>query len=81
MTERKYRLYGFTKTLSFPCVCYGTRGYFFTIRWVRKYKCFKVYKGHTTADDVLHNFINNHGKAFFGIVVAYTVETSDDETE
>lgn len=79
MEERKYKLYGFTKTLSFPCVCYGKKGYFFTIRWAKKYKRFKVYKGHTTADEVIHNFVNNGGKSFVGLVIAYTEEVEYDD--
>lgn len=68
--ERIYKLYGFTRTLGFPCVCYGTKSYFFALRWVKKLKRFKVYKGHTTTEEVIHNYINNSGRAFFGIIVA-----------
>lgn len=68
--ERRYKLYGFTRILGFPCACYGRKSYFFALRWVKELKCFKVYKGHTTTEEVIHNYINNGDKMFFGIIVA-----------
>lgn len=66
---KRYKLYGFTKVSGFPCVCYGTRGYFFALRWVKGLKCFRVYKGHTTADEVIFSYLNNGGKMFVGIIL------------
>lgn len=77
--ERKYKLYGFTKTVGFPCICYGKNAYFFKIGWAKKYKCFKVYKGHITADEVVFNYVENYGKAFFGLIVAYTEKVEYDD--
>ena len=62
------RLYGISKILGFPCICYGTKGYFFTIRWSKKDKWFKVYRGYTVADDVIFNTVNCSKWFFVGII-------------
>jgi len=64
------KLYGITKILGFPCVCYGEKGYFFVIRWAKKHKRFKVYRGHTNARAVISNTINASRWWFVGIMVS-----------
>lgn len=63
------KLYGFTKILDFPCVCWGRRGVFFKLKYVKGSRRFKWYYGKVTSEDVLRNFFNNNGHRFFGLVV------------
>lgn len=67
--ETKYKLYGFTAILEFPCLCYGSKGIFAKVIWSRKHKWFRFYKGHTDADSVIHNITNASRWKFFGLVV------------
>ena len=36
-----------------------------------------VYKGHITADEVVFNYIENYGKVFFGLIIAYTEKVNE----
>ena len=63
------KLYGFTKTLSFPCICFGKKCFFFKLMWAKKLKQFKWYSGKTDSDHVFYNFFANNGHTFFGLVI------------
>jgi len=63
------KLYGVSTVLGFPCICYGKKGYFFTIRWTKKYKWFRIYNGPTTAEEVLRVVDNTSGWWFIGMMV------------
>ena len=63
------KLYGYTRNLSFPCICLGKKCYFFKLKWYRKHPCFKWYFGKSDADNVAYNFIKNCGHRFVGIVI------------
>ena len=63
------KLYGFTKNLSFPCICYGRNAWFFKLIYAKQLKKFKFYHGHASCNDVIYNLIYNNGKRFFGLMV------------
>lgn len=67
------KLYGFSTIRSFPCICWGRKGYFFKII-IGKDKRFHIYRGHTTAKDIISNNVNSNIFWFFGILI-------NDETE
>ena len=62
------KLYGFSKILNFPCICYGARGYFFKIGWSKKDKRFRVYKGHIYSDQIVRQCAQPK-KWFFGFMI------------
>lgn len=67
------RLYGFTKIMSFYCICYGTKGWFFHLIFGKKDRKFHFYSGHVTAEEILHNNQNTHPKWWFiGILINNT---------
>lgn len=64
--EVSIKMYGFSKILEFPCICYGIKGYFFKIKWSPIKHKFCVYKGHTTVEDI---YLMRDGKLdFIGIL-------------
>lgn len=81
MTKTKYKLYGFTSILGFPCLCYGSKGIFAKVIWSKKYKWFRFYKGHTDADGVIHNITNASRWKFFGLAVITKEEKGYEETD
>ncbi len=62
------KLYGFSTALGFPCVCFGNRGYFFKIRFVKRLHRFKCYRGRITAASIYHNLIYNQDRYFIGFM-------------
>lgn len=68
MKDYEYKLYGITTILGMTCLCYGKNAFFFTITWAKKLKRFKIYTGHTTANDVAKNICNTKKWRFFGVV-------------
>jgi hypothetical protein len=70
------RIFGFSKLCDFPCLCYGKRGYFLKIRFIRG-KGFRVYKGHLESSQLL---TQGNPVRVFGLVVMnnYSIELFDD---
>ena len=69
MENKTVKLYGITKTLDFPCICYGSKVYFCKIAWAKKYKKFRIYRGHIDAESVIYNWKYNMSKCkFFGVI-------------
>lgn len=48
---KEIRLYGFTHIYNFPCICWGTRGYFFKMRYIKGLGL-RVYKGWVYVDEI-----------------------------
>ena len=63
------KLYGFTKIFDFHTICYGSKAFFFAIKWSKVKKKFVLYKGHSDAEGVLFNSINTPKWKFFGIII------------
>ena len=69
MEDKIVKIYGITTTLSFPCICYGSKAYFCKIAWAKKHKAFRIYTGHIDAESVVHNWKHNMSKwKFFGVI-------------
>jgi hypothetical protein len=62
------KLYGFTKIFVFPTFCFGSKAFYFAIRWSKAKKRFVIFKGHADADTVLFNTVNADKWRFFGII-------------
>lgn len=65
------KLYGFSTTLSFPCICWGTKGYFLKVIW-GKDKRLHLLKGYTTAKTIIANNINSSTFWFLGLMINNT---------
>lgn len=63
------RLYGLTKILSFPCICFGKKGYFFKIG-IGKDRKLHVYKGNITSNHVINSTSDTYPRSWFiGLVI------------
>lgn len=72
---KELKIYGFTHIYDFPCVCWGTRGYFFKMRYIKGVG-FKVYKGWVYTNEIQRQ---QKWKVFGFVLILPLVDLNMDE--
>ena len=70
------KLYGFTKVLDSPTICYGNKALSIKVVWVKRLKRIKCYKARLTSKEVWHHITNTDKWRFVGVI---TIKRDDHE--
>ena len=62
------KLYGFTKVLGSPTICYGNKALSVKIIWAKRLKRIKCYKARLTSKEVWHHITNTDKWCFVGVI-------------
>ena len=63
------KLYGFAYSMSFPCLCFGKRAWYFKLIWSPVYKRFKWYSWWSDTKTVWWERINSYPFKFIGFMI------------
>lgn len=63
------KMYGFTKNLGFPCICYGSMAWCFKLIWLKEKKRFKWISWYSEVHNVWYHRDDTFPYRFFGYMI------------